>query len=42
MKDYGVVALNDKCAGGLLHELADVWDIKRLKYIEELCKAPGI
>lgn len=41
MKDYGEVALCDKCAGGLLQDLARVWalgDAKRL-YVMALLRA---
>lgn len=33
IKDFGEVALNDKCTGSLLQELADVWDISDAKRI---------
>ena len=44
IKDYGEVALNDKCAGGMLQELANVWDIpdaKRLLVIALLRSSYG-
>jgi len=44
IKDYGEVALNDKCKGNLLQELADVWDIsdaKRLLVIALLRSSYG-
>ena len=44
MKDYGEVALNDKCKGDLLQELANVWDIadaKRLLVIALLRSSYG-
>lgn len=44
MKDYGEVALNDKCTGDLLQELANVWDIadaKRLLVIALLRSSYG-
>jgi hypothetical protein len=44
VKDYGEVALCDKCSGDLLQELADVWDIsdaKRLLVIALLRAAYG-
>ena len=44
MKDYGEVALNDKCKGDLLQELASVWDIadaKRLLVIALLRSSYG-
>ena len=44
VKDYGEVALNDKCTGDLLQELANVWDIadaKRLLVIALLRSCYG-
>ena len=44
IKDFGEVALNDKCAGNLLQELANVWDIadaKRLLVIALLRSSYG-
>ena len=44
VKDYGEVALNDKCTGDLLQELANVWDIsdsKRLLVIALLRSSYG-
>ena len=34
IKDYGEVALNDKCTGDLLQELANVWDIADAKRLQ--------
>ena len=41
VKDYGEIALCDSCAGDLLQELADVWDISDAKrlYIIALLRA---